>query len=83
LDIFAFFKDDHNRIIRVVVFPDTRTICVHILHMLPNGEKAWVPLKEFDLASLKNPVFTDDIEAPGYLKELTEKARQCPLFNKE
>jgi hypothetical protein len=83
LNIFAFFKDDHNRIIRVVVFPDKRTICVHVLHTSPDGEKVWVPFEEFDIASLKKPIFTDDLEAPGLFKELTGKARQCSLFNKE
>jgi hypothetical protein len=51
--------------------------------MLPDGKKVWVPFEEFNLASLKKPILTDDLEAPGLLKELTEKAKNCPLFEKE
>ena len=83
MDIFGFFKDDHNRIIRVIVFLDKQAICVHVLHTLPDGKKARVPFNEFDLASLKKPILTDDLERRDLLGELAETARQCPLFNKE
>ena len=83
LRIFGFFKDDHNRIIRIIVFPDTREMAVHVLHVLLNGEKAWVPFEGFNLASSKKPIFTDVIEKPALFKKLTEKAKDCSLFNKE
>ena len=83
MDIFGFFKDDHNRIIRVVVFMDKQTMCIHVLHKLSDGKKEWVPFKEFDLGNLEKPIFTEDLERIDLFGELTETARQCPLFNTE
>lgn len=83
LAIFGFFKDDHNRVIRVIVFLDKHTMCVHVLYKLPDGKKAWVPFNQFNLEDAKKSMLTKDLERIDLLVELTEAARQCPLFNKE
>lgn len=80
----AYFTDDHNRLIRVTVFQPTSRVELHILHRpLPDEEGIWVPFQELDPTKIPFVLISTDVEAPGYLKKLTEKAKNCPLFERK
>lgn len=74
----AYFKDDHNRIVRVAIHRRTGEIELHVVDKLDDGEQVWVPLPAVD--GLSVPLI--EIEAPCSYEDLVKQASTCSLFNK-
>ena len=73
-----YFKDDHKRIIRVVIY-DSGEVLLHVSHMT-NREKVWVPLPK---AQTREVMAVDTGLEQSSFNELVEEAHNCPLFAKD
>jgi hypothetical protein len=80
----SFFKDDHNRTVRVANWPN-HSVELHVLVLLEfendfgkKEEYVWVPYIQTKL-DFKHQ---SSIEAPGYIRFLRTKNRSCPSYER-
>jgi hypothetical protein len=72
----VYFRDDHNRILRVARHRRTGEVSLHLLEEGENG--GWIPLPRSGDLMREYP----KVELPAGLIRLQRKAVDCPLFQR-
>ena len=70
-----YFKDDHNRVVRVTVH-SRGGVSLHVL-IARGSENVWVPYEP------TSPVHGSDLEEPFGVSELREQNVSCPSYRTE